>query len=825
MKRLSLIMVCLFAMMAASTGLKAQEISILLRPGWNWIGYPYPETVDLGTAFGDFEPLAGDVIESSFGYSEYISGYGWYGGVNELRPGWGYMYYSNRTETVTIVFSPSSPPVEPITVTTAEPTDITANSAVSGGSITSNDGNYIYVFQKGICWAIHPNPLVMNDSYTENGSGAESFTAEMTDLIPNTVYYVRAYAVTLYGTTYGDELSFNTLDVPMPPLSPVGIIDGTFTVNANGAQVYFSQGNLQYQASTNTWQFAEHQWDYIGSSNSNISSSYNGWIDLFGWGTSGYDHGAMCYQPWSTSENYDDYNIYGSAGYNLYDQTGQADWGYNLISNGGNTENTWRTLTQPEWEYLFNTRVTSSGVRFAKAIVNNVEGVILLPDDWSSATYNFNNANNTTSLFNSNVISSSQWVILENAGSVFLPAAGWRIGTSFNPYDDFNWGCYWSSTLDNPGMGCAVLFNYQGLYPNNATADIITGNSVRLVTPMQPMVTTNGVTGITETTAISGGHITNSGFYVVTECGICWSTEPNPTVNDNVIIANGVSTGEFTMELNNLVSNTCYYVRAYAINSKGVGYGREMRFITAGGSGGGNAPTGAINGLFSVDASSQVYFSQGNLQYRPSTNTWRFAYDQNSYIGSANSNISPTYYGWVDLFSWGTGDDPTNTNGNDVFVDWGNNPISNGGNTPNTWRTLTRDEWDYIFNIRSTTMGVRYAKAQVEGVNGVVLLPDNWSISTYNLINTNNNNVSYSTNEITALQWIILENAGAVFLPAAGFGLRYNTGYRIQDDGEDGFYWSSIPHSCLGFSDYYLFITNNFSGTRGQSVRLVYSAE
>ena len=145
MKRLSMIMVCLFAMMAASTGLKAQEISILLRPGWNMIGYPYPETVNLETAFGDFEPMAGDMIESSFGYSEYTSELGWFGEVTSLRPGWGYLYYSNRTESVTIVFSPSSPPVEPITVTTAEPTEITAISAVSGGSITSNDGSYVFV--------------------------------------------------------------------------------------------------------------------------------------------------------------------------------------------------------------------------------------------------------------------------------------------------------------------------------------------------------------------------------------------------------------------------------------------------------------------------------------------------------------------------------------------------------------------------------------------------------------------------------------------------------------------------------------------------------
>lgn len=65
---------------------------------------------------------------------------------------------------------------------------------------------------------------------------------------------------------------------------PVGAIGGLFSVSAT-QQVYFSQGNLQYQASTTTWRFAEHQYDYVGADNENISSTYSGWIDLFGFGT------------------------------------------------------------------------------------------------------------------------------------------------------------------------------------------------------------------------------------------------------------------------------------------------------------------------------------------------------------------------------------------------------------------------------------------------------------------------------------------------------------------------------------------------------------
>ena len=75
----------------------------------------------------------------------------------------------------------------------------------------------------------------------------------------------------------------------------------------------------------------------------------------------------------------------------------------------------------------------------------------------------------------------------------------------------------------------------------------------------------------------------------------------------------------------------------------------EANFTYSGG--GGNAPTGAINGLFTINASGdQVYFSQGNLRYQASTNTWQFAGQQYYYLGNVNSNISQTNGGWIDLF-------------------------------------------------------------------------------------------------------------------------------------------------------------------------------
>jgi hypothetical protein len=261
---------------------------------------------------------------------------------------------------------------------------------------------------------------------------------------------------------------------------PEGAVSGKFIINSNCDRVYFSQGNLQYQASTNTWRFAENQWNYVGDANGNISETYDGWIDLFSWGTSGYNHGAMCYQPWSTSTNYSDYYAYGEYTYNLYDQTGKADWGYNVISNGDNTEAQWRTLTKDEWLYVFFSRPTLSGIRYAKATVDGVNGFVLLPNDWDASTFDLNNTNISSANYTSNTITAADWTnTLEANGAVFLPAAGYRNGTSVIIPFPYGHGLYWSSSYHDSFTARHLSFN-SGFLEMTGTSRSV-GLSVRLV--------------------------------------------------------------------------------------------------------------------------------------------------------------------------------------------------------------------------------------------------------------------------------------------------------------------------------------------------------
>ena len=234
-------------------------------------------------------------------------------------------------------------------------------------------------------------------------------------------------------------------------------------------------------------------------------------------------------------------------------------------------------------------------------------------------------------------------------------------------------------------------------------------------------------------------------------------------------------------------------------------------------------------GVFSVFGSKQVTFSPGNLQYHPANDEWRFAESQLDYIGDANSNCSSTYNGWLDLFGWGTGNNPLNLSQEDndyrTFVDWGTNKI--GNDAPNTWRTLTYEEW-YSLLHRRDLCGV----AQVNGVNGLILLPDNWTCpsgvsfkSGFHSTHGVEYYADYQT--FTAEQWSKMEAAGAVFLPATGERYYGN----VRDVQKCGGYWSATGYA--GFEDWKMFAayclyfsSDNASADinppyGGQSVRLV----
>ena len=259
-----------------------------------------------------------------------------------------------------------------------------------------------------------------------------------------------------------------------------------------------------------------------------------------------------------------------------------------------------------------------------------------------------------------------------------------------------------------------------------------------------------------------------------------------------------------------------------------------------------DTPSVAPDGAFSVSSSKYVVFSPGNLQYTQSIDTWSFAENQWDYIGTDNvtgGEVTSDEYGYyregtaladkIDLFGWSTSatnfgvsisDDEYGYSGS--FVDWGTNQI--GSDAPNTWRTLTYDEWYYLLEERtnaSSLIGI----AEVNGVNGLILLPDGWSCPDgvtfkYGFHDSHNVGDYYAAYQtFTAAEWSKMEVAGAVFLPAAGE--RY--GSVVGRVRHSGLYWSATEYSSTNAGG--LWIGSNGDGAfvhyglryDGNSVRLV----
>ena len=229
--------------------------------------------------------------------------------------------------------------------------------------------------------------------------------------------------------------------VEVTPDIPEDCISGKFTINGDGKKVYFSKGNLQatYDGSKYNWGFAASQWGYIGGDNGDneYPETGNNWIgneqpnmvvDLFGWSTEATYYGI------NTSDDEETY--FGDF----------KDWGENF----GN-DNTWRTLDKDELTYLFNTRTvnggTEEGKSYQRATINtdamDVFGVILYPDGYTSEV--------KTSY------TSSEWAAAESTGCVFLPAAGYRDGTSVDEVGSS--GRYWNSSYYDDDCAFGLFFN------------------------------------------------------------------------------------------------------------------------------------------------------------------------------------------------------------------------------------------------------------------------------------------------------------------------------------------------------------------------------
>ena len=720
-------------------------------------------------------------------------------------------------------------------VKTLEVIDITRTSAVGQGVILNSGG--LEITECGICWSTSHNPTI-NDDHATSAVDTSTFSVSILDLTPNETYYVRAYAQNDMGIAYGDpEVWFTTGDAVVPTVTTAQVTDISWRTAKSGGEVT-DDGDAMVTERGICWSESnEPTVDDHHISNGSGIGSFDAEITNLAPGTT--------YHVRAYAKN-------------------RAGFGYGDDITFNTPEAVSPTTTTADPTEISRTTATCGGEVTSDGGSDVTERGVC----WRR---------NSTPTINDNHLADTD----NGLGSFSIPVTGLMPNTSY-------YICSYAKNSVGISYGTPKYFTTLPL--------------------TKPVLTTTSATNITQTSASSGGNITDDGGAAVTERGICWGREHYPTLENNAgHIESGIGTGTYAISMTGLNPNTTYYVRAYAINSVGTSYGNEVNFTTeqtpsytisvsanpdyAGTVQGGgtfqqgqsarvtatanlgyifvnwtengnvvsndasytftvngnrtlvanfesNAPIGAIDGLFSVSPTQQVYFSKGILQYQASTSTWRFAEEQYGFAGYDNANISPTYDGWIDIYGWGTsgyngkypymtstsvydyGDGENDITGTNY--DWGvYNSISNGGNTPNQWRTPTGDEWTYVLYTRGTASGIRFAKACVNNVNGVILFPDNWNSNYYTINNPNNGNVSFTVNYITATDWSNMEQHGAVFLPAAG--TRFGTSY--GDMGAGGGYWSSTHESydnafAIGFDDGGL---SYFpcSRDRARSVRLI----
>lgn len=327
----------------------------------------------------------------------------------------------------------------------------------------SNDGKIALAPGNGERWAI----LLPQDESEEGGEG---------DAFSGRYIGSRGYVPEIHA----DDLLDEGISVVMNTLTqPDGALNGEFTVDASGKKVVFSKSNLAYTKASREWKFRGNQYTTVERAGVSIGTNYSAYstITLYEWGQTGYNHGAVSYIPNETSTNQQGFYAYGDPECNLYDRTGKADWGYVVISNGGGINKQWRTLKSEEWNYLFTER-PNADEKYGRAMINNTyKGVIILPDDWVQPENTSFYAGDNVACEDNNY-SYDDWNMMEAAGAVFLPYAGYRFNVG--AFDANSCAYIWSSTAMAARYAYAVKINdtkysFQQKYQRNA------GISVRLV--------------------------------------------------------------------------------------------------------------------------------------------------------------------------------------------------------------------------------------------------------------------------------------------------------------------------------------------------------
>lgn len=404
------------------------------------------------------------------------------------------------------------------TLTTTSPFIITSTSTFSGGNITHDGG--AEVTKRGVCWNTTGSPMI-TDSITIDGYGAGNFTSCLTGLNANTSYFVRSYATNTAGTAYGSEFSFTTK--PMVDGIVTDVDGNEYHTVTIGTQVWMLE-NLKTTRFRNGIEISKNN---------------------FGQTTAAY-----------CNYNNDTLNVanYGR----LY------NW-YALTDSGNIAPKGWHIPSQAEWitlsDYLISTGFgyEGSGEDVAKSLAGT--------SGWVYSSVAGTPGNNQSSN-NSSGFTGVPGGLKANEFYYLGSNAFWWSSTEYNYSDAWFYGLNTLKSKETIAYDSKKLgFSVRCLKGDYPTIVVPTLNNT--LTPFT----------ISESSAISGGNVSRDRGAMVTSRGVCWNTTGSPTISD-CKTSDSTGVGGYLSSLTGLTANTLYYVRAYATNLAGTGYGPEISFIT-----------------------------------------------------------------------------------------------------------------------------------------------------------------------------------------------------------------------------------------------------
>lgn len=489
----------------------------------------------------------------------------------------------------------------PVLSTTAV-SEITVNSALSGGNITSDGGADIS--ERGICWGTSKNTTI-SGSHTKDGIGSGHYTSNLNDLNSNTTYYVRAYATNSAGTAYGNEVSFKTDQIVVPVLTTAAITSVESTSAVSGGAVSSDGGSavtargVCWNTSTGptTGNSKTSDGSGTGSFTSNLAGLQPGtvyYVRAYAVNTAGTGYGnELTFTASATTATVTTSEVTGIT-------VNTAVSGGSVTSDGGSSVSAkgvcWSTSADPSVDGSH----TSDGTGSA-AFTSSISG--LSPNTlYYVRAYAANNAGTsygnvvsfTTSALTVPAIVTSEVTSVSQTSAVSGGNITYDGGSSVTGR-----GVCWATTANptisnskttngsGPGEFTSSLGGLQAgttyhvrAYAVNTTGTGY-GDDVTFTTnSSSPAVSTTGITSVTQSTATVGGNVTSSGGETVTARGFCYSTSENPTTSDSYT-TNGSGTGSFSGTLSGLNAATVYYVRAYATNNIGTAYGSQVRLVTS----------------------------------------------------------------------------------------------------------------------------------------------------------------------------------------------------------------------------------------------------